>query len=141
MTKTELHPRLAADCLLLGHFPLCQVLLMNDAHYPWIILVPDREAISEVWQLCSDDQIRLAGESSALAAHMQSRLDAHKMNVAALGNVVPQLHIHHIARYRHDAAWPKPVWGVHPSEPYSDEARAELLDRLALEQLPAYTAI
>lgn len=117
----ELHPQLQKDCLLVGRFSLCRLLLMRDANYPWFILVPDREGITEIFQLSDEDQVQLLRESSRLSAVLVERFRADKLNIAALGNVVPQLHVHVIARFRHDAAWPKPVWGVAPPRPYDRE--------------------
>ncbi len=130
----QLHPRLAQDCILLGRFPLSLLLLMNDARYPWFILVPDRERITEIYQLSPEDQARLQQESCHLAERLATLFSAHKMNIAALGNVVPQLHVHHIVRYTHDPAWPGPVWGKLPATPYADEA-VENLRRQAQEIL------
>lgn len=115
----ELHPRLAADTFLIDDWPLCRLLLMNDAQYPWCILVPRRNNIREIYDLCGEDQRRLLQESSALGQAMMAAFTGHKLNVAALGNMVAQLHIHHIVRFQTDAAWPAPVWGKHPPQPYS----------------------
>lgn len=131
----ELHPQLQADCLQVGRFPLCHLLLMRDANYPWCILVPDREAITEIHQLGDADQVQLIRESSLLAALLERQFNAEKINIAALGNLVPQLHIHHVVRYRDDPAWPAPVWGRVPTQPYSEEALAGVLERLR-EGLP-----
>ncbi len=114
----KLHPQLAKDCVVLEDLPLCQVLLMNDSQYPWLILVPRHNDIEEIFQLNLEDQQQLQRESSSVAAAMMAFFKADKMNVAALGNVVPQLHIHHIARFKTDGAWPKPVWGVNPPVSY-----------------------
>ncbi|MFN3586760.1 MAG: HIT domain-containing protein [Moraxellaceae bacterium] len=114
-----LHSRLAADTLLLGDFPLCQCLLMNDMHYPWLILVPRRENLREIFELDEQDQQQLTRESSWVAERLSRHFSATKINIAALGNMVPQLHLHHIARYENDAAWPGPVWGRHPAQPYT----------------------
>lgn len=116
----ELHPRLRADTHLLGKFPLSMLLLMNDAHYPWFILVPRRAGVSEIYQLTSDDQVQLVHESSALARGLADCFAPDKINIAALGNVVAQLHLHHIVRYSHDPAWPAPVWGRVPPRAYTD---------------------
>lgn len=116
-----LHPQLQQDCFILGQFELCLLLLMNDNQYPWFILVPQRENIREIHHLTADEQIQLMQESSRLASALEQAFAADKINVAALGNVVPQLHIHHIARYTTDAAWPKPVWGLLPAKPYTDD--------------------
>jgi diadenosine tetraphosphate (Ap4A) HIT family hydrolase len=123
----ELHPRLAADTFVLGDFPLCRLLLMNDAQYPWCILVPRRENAREIYLLDERDQQSLLRESAALSRAMMDAFAGHKLNVAALGNVVPQLHVHHIVRYPADAAWPGPVWGRHAPKPYGADERAACL--------------
>lgn len=126
----QLHPRLARDGISLGRFPLCLLLLMNDSRYPWCILVPQRPAITEIHQLTEDDQMRLQRESCHLSRQLARCFAADKMNIAALGNVVPQLHIHHIVRYRHDPAWPDPVWGKLPPLPYPATNLVEMKQRL-----------
>lgn len=122
----ELDPRLKNDTIELGDWALCKVLLMNDAQYPWIILVPRLAGVVELFDLNAADQHQLLMESMQLASLMKREFNAHKMNVANLGNVVSQLHIHHVARFANDAAWPKPVWGLLPAKPY-DQANADLL--------------
>jgi len=117
----EVHPKLAQDCIAIGRFRLCRLLLMNDANYPWFILVPEREGVTEIYQLSQEDQQQLLRESSLLAERLSKDFRADKMNIAALGNVVPQLHIHHIVRYRSDPAWPAPVWGKTAAKPYKEE--------------------
>ena len=129
-----LHPRLKEDTSLVGDFPLCQLLLMNDAHYPWFILVPRRASIREIFELSQHDQRQLLAESSHLAEVLAKVCDADKINIAALGNMVPQLHIHHIARYQSDPAWPNPVWGFCEAQPYTEKARQELC-ALVIEHL------
>jgi diadenosine tetraphosphate (Ap4A) HIT family hydrolase len=126
-----IHPRLLQDCLVLGRFPLCHLLLMRDANYPWLILVPDRDGVSEIHQLDETDQQQLMRESVLVSKVLDELFHPDKLNVAALGNVVPQLHLHHIVRYRHDAAWPAPVWGRVPAQSYSGEHLEGLVDRLA----------
>ncbi len=126
----DLHPQLEQDCLVIGQFPLCKLLLLKDANYPWLILVPDREGISEIHQLDEADRQQLMRESCHLSAFLEREFQADKINIAALGNMVPQLHIHHIVRYRDDIAWPAPVWGAHPPKAYSKEALAECVSRL-----------
>ncbi len=126
----ELDSRLKADNYLLGSWPLCEVLLSKDAHYPWCILVPRRENITETHHLGMEDRQQLLKESCHLAELMTSLFSPDKMNVAALGNVVPQLHVHHIARYHDDPAWPGPVWGAVPAKGYDDEALHDRLARL-----------
>lgn len=126
----RLHPQLAKDCILIGRFELCLLLLMNDRQYPWFILVPQRQNISEIYQLSAAEQQSLWQESAYLSMTLAQEYAADKMNVAALGNVVPQLHIHHIVRYRADPSWPAPVWGKLPPKPYSAGELEELMMRL-----------
>ena len=102
----------------MGRLALCRLLLMDDSQYPWFILVPERHDISEVHQLDDADRARLWEESALLSRALVKGFVPDKLNIAALGNVVPQLHVHHIARYRHDPAWPAPVWGKLPPKPY-----------------------
>ena len=125
-----LHPQLAKDCFVIGQFELCQLLLMNDQNYPWFILVPQRENISEIYQLTVADQMLLWRESTGLSETLAQHFAADKMNVAALGNVVPQLHVHHIVRYQRDPAWPAPVWGKLAAKPYSESELQQLLSSL-----------
>jgi len=125
-----LHPQLEKDCFVVGQFPLCAVLLMNDSNYPWFILVPQREGITEIHQLSEQDQQQLMKESSQLAACIETEFKADKINIAALGNVVPQLHIHHIVRYKSDPAWPAPVWGEFPAIPYTASDADQLSERM-----------
>ena len=113
-------PRLLNDCEVIGKFKLCHVLLMRDANYPWCVLVPDREGMTEVFDLSEEDQEQLKLESNTLLEFLKNEFKADKMNVAALGNVVPQLHIHHIVRYKTDISWPAPVWGAFPAKEYTD---------------------
>lgn len=126
----ELHPRLAQDSLVVGRFPLSLLLLSKDANYPWCILVPECEEVFEIHHLTEEDQLRLMRESCRLSEVMTSVFDAHKMNVAALGNVVRQLHVHHIARFVDDPAWPQPIWGRVAMKEYEPSALAERIKRL-----------
>ncbi len=116
----ELHPQLAKDCIVLGDFPVTRLLLMNDANYPWFILVPKRAEATEIYHLSAEDQCALIKESSFLASNLADTFAADKVNVAALGNRVPQLHIHHIVRYENDPAWPDPVWGKKPAISFTE---------------------
>ena len=125
-----LDSRLQQDCLVIGDFPLCRLLLMNDSNYPWFILVPRREEVSELFQLDADDQRQLWQETTLLAETLKGIFEADKMNVATLGNVVSQLHMHVIVRRREDASWPAPVWGRHPAQPYSEEQAGQVVDKL-----------
>lgn len=114
----ELHPQLARDCTGLGRLALCRLLLMHDANYPWFILVPEREGVREVHELEDTDRHLLWDESALLSRALSKGFSPHKLNIAALGNQVPQLHVHHIVRYSHDPAWPNPVWGKVPPKTY-----------------------
>lgn len=127
-----LDPRLQQDTLAIGDFPLCRLLLMNDANYPWFILVPRREAVSELFQLDQADQQQLWLETTRLAETLKDAFVADKMNVATLGNVVSQLHMHVIVRRRDDPAWPAPVWGRLPARPYEAAEIDALQQRLRL---------
>ena len=126
----QLDPRLAADTFLVGQTPLSQVLLMNDARYPWLILVPRRGDTTEPFELSEVDQAQLWQESMQLGEAMKAHFAADKLNIAALGNQVAQLHVHHIARFHADDAWPGPVWGVGSAVPYSDPALEVLTGEL-----------
>lgn len=126
----ELHPRLAQDSVVIGEFDLSLLLLSRDANYPWCILVPKCEDIYEIHHLNEEEQLQLIRESCRLSEVMTSIFDADKMNVAALGNVVRQLHVHHIARFTDDPAWPQPIWGKLPAKEYTEEAFAERIKRL-----------
>ena len=136
----QLDPILNKDCLTLGHFELCQLLLMNDANYPWCILVPQRADISEIYQLSSADQQQLTVESSLLASTMDQLFQADKINIAALGNVVKQLHIHHVVRYQNDPCWPAPIWGKHPALPYIAEEQGPIAELIINALGDAFTA-
>ena len=128
----QLHPTLEADTHLIGAIDDCQVLLMDDARFPWLILVPQASDVRELYELSGQQQQQtyraIIRTSKALAQYTH----ADKMNVAALGNQVPQLHIHIIARYQTDTAWPGPVWGVGQVERYSKIELERRLDSLVL---------
>lgn len=126
----ELHPQLLKDTLKIGQFELSDVLLMDDERYPWVILVPRRVNVREIHQLAESEQQQMLKESSFVAKTMTQLFSAHKMNVAALGNMVEQLHLHHVARFTSDAAWPKPVWGIGEATPYSEVAAKAMLSQL-----------
>lgn len=134
----ELHPQLRRDCLEIGRFGLCRLLLMNESRYPWFILVPARAGVAEIYQLPESEQIQLIRESSRLAQSLAESFRADKMNVAAIGNLVPQLHVHHIVRYRDDPAWPAPVWGRFEALPYDEPALAATMARLKSALLPDF---
>jgi len=126
----SLDSRLHQDTHVIGDFPLSRLLLSNDANYPWFILVPRREAISELFQLNDTDQFQLWQETTFLAQVLKEVYAADKMNVATLGNVVAQLHMHVIVRHTDDAAWPAPVWGKVAAKPYGVEQLAKVRAQL-----------
>lgn len=128
----SLHSQLAADTQVAGDFPLSRVLVMNDSQYPWVILVPRVAEIRESYELEALQQQQLLQESALLSMWLMKRFQGDKLNVAALGNVVPQLHIHHIVRFTTDAAWPSPVWGKHPAVAYSQTALATFCHELKM---------
>jgi diadenosine tetraphosphate (Ap4A) HIT family hydrolase len=116
-----LHPQLDRDTTSIGDLPLSRVLVINDANYPWLLLVPRRPDVVELIDLDDVEQAQLMTEVTRVARALRAVTGCDKLNIAALGNVVPQLHVHIIARFRSDAAWPKPVWGVAPPRPYDRE--------------------
>lgn len=122
----ELDKTLAKDTQLLGSFELCLLLWVKDKNYPWAILVPKVESAVEVFDLLPEQQLQLNKESNLLSQSMHQVFNARKMNVAALGNIVSQLHIHHIVRYQTDKAWPGPVWGANPAQAY----QADEIDKI-----------
>ena len=126
-----LDPHLAADTIPLGDLALCSVLLMNDSRFPWLILVPRREGVVELTDLEDADAAALMDEMRLATHVVQELAKPDKVNVGALGNVVAQLHVHVIGRYRSDPAWPGPVWGFGSRQPYPDHAAAALVERAA----------
>ncbi|MGI5308549.1 HIT domain-containing protein [Rheinheimera sp. WS51] len=121
-----LDQRLAADSIYISDLKLCQVRLINDARYPWFILVPRLSNVAEIIDLSQQQQQQLWLESAALSLWLKAEFKPAKLNVAALGNIVSQLHMHHIARFVEDDAWPAPVWGKFPTTAYTDEAKVKL---------------
>ncbi len=121
----KIHHQLQQDCVTVGRFSLCHLLLAKDANYPWFVLVPDRDGVSEIFHLSPQDQQQLMVESSQLAEVLADKFQADKINIAALGNMVPQLHVHHVVRYCNDAAWPAPIWGAVPARPYTEDELSE----------------
>jgi diadenosine tetraphosphate (Ap4A) HIT family hydrolase len=134
-----LDPLLERDTVAIGDMPLCRVLIINDANYPWLLLVPRRHQIVEIVDLDFVEQAQLMGEIAEAGRSLKAITNCDKINVAALGNVVPQLHVHVIARFSGDAAWPKPVWGAVPARRYEqtplDRLQTALRLRLALSHL------
>lgn len=126
----QLDPRLQQDSVPIGRFSLCCLRISRDSNYPWFLLIPDREGVREIHELAPDDQARLMRESSTLARALEAVFAPDKLNIAALGNIVPQLHVHHIVRYKGDAAWPDPVWGKVPAVPYDPVRLKDRIRRL-----------
>ncbi|MFN3658743.1 MAG: HIT domain-containing protein [Pseudolabrys sp.] len=141
MTESQstfsLHPQLAADTVPVGDLALSRVLLAKDANYPWLILVPRRPGLTELIDLEENEQVQLLGEIAQAAAALKRITACNKLNIAALGNVVAQLHVHIIARRHADAAWPKPVWGAVPPTAYDAAARDALIGTLRQALWPA----
>ena len=126
----SLHPQLAQDTVAVGDLALARVLLANDANYPWLILVPRKPGLVELIDLEENEQVQLLGEIGNAARALKAVTKCDKLNIAALGNQVPQLHVHVIARRRNDAAWPKPVWGAAASSNYDPAVREPLIGAL-----------
>ena len=137
METFKLHQQLQQDCIELLDFPLSKLLLLNDKNYPWFVLVPRVADVKEIFQLDWQDQQQLLNESSLLAELLATFFNADKLNIAALGNMVEQLHIHHIVRYKNDACWPAPVWGKLSAITYSEDEINDLKAKL----LPQLTSI
>lgn len=138
MSGTEdftLDPQLAADCHRIGELPLSRVLLLDDRRYPWVILVPRRAGVREIYELTHADRAALLEESCLVGAAMMRLFGGEKLNIGALGNLVAQLHVHHVVRFSRDPAWPGPVWGHSPAVAYGAAERDETLGLLR-SQLP-----
>jgi len=131
-----LDERLSNDSITIGQFPLCRLLLMNDSQYPWFVLVPMRPNKTEIYQLSDKDQNQFWLESRLLSTVLMDIFKGDKLNIAAIGNIVSQLHFHHVVRFKGDACWPKPVWGQLPMQAYQpeqiDDIRQSLLTPLGV---------
>lgn len=134
-----LDQRLQNDTIFLTDFSLCRLLLMNDKQFPWLILVPRVANLTEMHQLDLDQVTLYHQESMAVSQFLVDCYAPETLNIAALGNIVRQLHVHHIARFTSDKAWPKPIWGLYESQPYSDrevsEIRQQCLANESIKQL------
>lgn len=126
----KLHPTLERDTVEVANLDLCRVLLMRDETYPWLILVPMREGLRDLDELCESDRNLAMAEIDCVSKVMKAIFEPDKMNVGALGNIVEQLHIHVIARFKADPAWPAPVWGATPPQDYEDIPREALVNLL-----------
>lgn len=130
MISFSLNPRLEGDSLHVTDLDLCMVRLMKDATYPWLLLIPRQNDLIELTDLSAADRHLLMDEITAASSALKAVTDFEKLNVAALGNQVSQFHVHVIARFRDDAAWPGPVWGAAPPRDYEPDAAEHLIDRL-----------
>jgi diadenosine tetraphosphate (Ap4A) HIT family hydrolase len=129
----ELDPRLDNDTTPITELPLSRVVLMNDARFPWLILIPRIVGLVEMHDMPPAEIMQLTKETTTASRILQNLRGADKMNIGALGNVVAQLHVHVIARFQSDAAWPAPVWGVGVVEPYDETTRDDLIARVKAE--------
>tara|TARA_Y100000991_G_C21951715_1_gene340121 strand:- start:763 stop:1173 length:411 start_codon:yes stop_codon:yes gene_type:complete len=134
MDSFALHPQLAKDTELIGRIAGCQLLLMNDARYTWLILVPEHDNVQELHELAEASYVEVTQGIRQISEKLQALMNAPKMNIAALGNQVPQLHIHIIARRHDDHTWPGPVWGAGEAVPY-DKREQRLLIATLQKQL------
>ena len=130
MSSFSINPRLEGDSLFVADLPLSILRLMKDANYPWLLLIPRKPDLVEIIDLEPEDQAQLMREIAIASKALRSATDCEKLNVAALGNQVSQLHVHVIARFRDDQAWPGPVWGVVPPEDYEQDRADSLIERL-----------
>jgi diadenosine tetraphosphate (Ap4A) HIT family hydrolase len=131
----ELHPDLKRDGIPIGEFPLCLVLLINDSNYPWFVLVPQLENLRELTDLTGEEHQIFWAESRAFSAGIMQAFSGEKLNVAALGNMTPQLHVHHVVRYSKDAAWPGPIWGKLPLKPYDQTGVDRVREKLSAAKI------
>jgi len=130
MIQFDLNPRLEGDSYPVTDLGLCAVRLMKDANYPWVLMVPRKSDLIEIIDLDARDRGLLIEEIAAVSAALKQATDCEKLNVGALGNQVSQLHVHVIARFRDDAAWPGPIWGAVPPEPYEQDKADQLITAL-----------
>lgn len=128
--KFELNEQLKKDTELVCCLSLCQVRLLLDANYPWFLLIPMKDKVHEFTDLTQEEYLILQKESLLLLKAMQTAYKPDKMNVASLGNVVSQLHVHHIARYRNDRSWPAPVWGKFNPLPYDEKDKIKRIEKM-----------
>ncbi|MCE6078135.1 HIT domain-containing protein [Agrobacterium vitis] len=126
MEPFRLDERLARDSQSILQLPLSDLRLSRDSRWPWLILVPRRNDVAEIFELSKDDQIQLLHEQVQVGAALKTATGATKINIAAIGNVVRQLHVHVVARFENDPNWPGPIWGYGVAEPYSDTALATM---------------
>jgi diadenosine tetraphosphate (Ap4A) HIT family hydrolase len=139
MTPFRLDERLERDSLEVGALGLCQLRLMNDRRWPWLVLVPMRANAVEIHELAGSDQVTLAQETALAASVLKELTGCEKINSAALGNIVWQLHVHVVARRSGDPNWPGPVWGFGVRDPYVEEESALLIEKLKTAFSPFFS--
>ena len=130
MKSFGINPRLEGDSLFVADLPLCAVRLMKDANYPWLMLIPRRGDLIEIIDLPEEDQLQLMREIAKVSEILKAATDCEKINVASIGNMVSQLHVHVVARFQDDAAWPAPVWGAVPPLAYESNKAERLINTL-----------
>jgi len=130
LSEFELDGRIARDSDLIATLDLCQLRIQNDSRWPWLVMVPQRADMTEIFELSEADQAHLSAEVNQVSAALKATTGATKINVGALGNIVRQLHVHVIARFEGDANWPGPIWGYGSAEPYDGEKMQALMNRL-----------
>jgi diadenosine tetraphosphate (Ap4A) HIT family hydrolase len=130
-TPFELDTQLATSTILIKNLTLCQVRLKNDRRLPWVVLIPQRPNIVEIFDLTPEDQHQLWSEITSVTQHMHEAFQAYKMNIETLGNKVRQLHIHIIARYENDAAWPNSILNHGVAESYLPDEAAKRIQQLS----------
>ena len=126
----QLDSTLKSDSIILGSFELNLLLLMNDSQYPWFTLVPKRSNKVEIYQLSEDDRQLLWLESDILSRVIMDVFDGEKLNIGAIGNVVSQLHVHHVVRFQNDVSWPKPIWGQRPMIRYNHAEQSNVVNKI-----------
>ena len=131
MAEFELHPQLANDCIQVLDWPLCKLLLMNNNQVPWLVLVPRVAGVEELHQLSNKEQFQLLQEVELASSYLEHVYKPHKLNVAAIGNKVRQLHVHVVARQESDVCWPEPVWSNVAASPYGDDELEALVEQLS----------
>ncbi|MBZ8133798.1 HIT family protein [Afifella sp. IM 167] len=130
MTHFDLDQRLESDSVPLAELSLCEVRIMRDATYPWLLMIPQRPGLSEIIDLSGEEQALMMREIDIVARALKTASGCDKLNIAALGNQVRQLHVHVIARFEGDAAWPGPVWGAAKPRPWEAGALSDLARKL-----------
>jgi len=133
MNNFQLDARLAADTVFIGTFSLCEIRLMNDSRWPWLVLVPMLQGAEEIHDLSPAEQAQIAKETSRVATALKAHTNCTKINTGALGNIVRQLHIHVIARNENDPNWPGPVWGYGAREEYSEAGLEKIVGRMKVQ--------